>query len=242
MKIARLDVRAADVPLTRPYAVASHATDAASMLLLRLVTDGRAVGLGAATPEPEVNGDTRDGALAELLGIADAIAGRAVAEPSAFSSLLAQLRSPGARMALDLAPGQSKACDGQRHGCLGFLQVQGRRPIVHPDEHGPGIDHRAALKRGLSHLAGRVRRDPRVAHALELAGDAENSRHGVFDDDRDPDGRGARLLRADHAGSQARRRIGDASMTADHEDDGHGCDAGRVIPDRRRPMPGNPPV
>jgi L-alanine-DL-glutamate epimerase-like enolase superfamily enzyme len=103
VKIARLDVRAADVPLTRPYAVASHATDAASMLLLRLVTEGRAVGLGAATPEPEVNGDTRDGAVAELLDIADAIAGRAVAELSAFSSLLAQLRSPGARMALDLA-------------------------------------------------------------------------------------------------------------------------------------------
>ncbi len=66
MKITRATVRGVDVPLTRPYAVANHATDTASMVLVRLEADGPLVGLGAATPEPAVNGDTRDAALAQL--------------------------------------------------------------------------------------------------------------------------------------------------------------------------------
>ncbi|MEZ6036116.1 MAG: enolase C-terminal domain-like protein [Planctomycetota bacterium] len=102
MKIARAVLQAADVPLTRPYAVANHATDHAPMVLLRLEAAG-ANGLGAATPEPEVNGDTRDAALAELAPLIERLHGREVAPPAAFAAELATLGSPGARMALDIA-------------------------------------------------------------------------------------------------------------------------------------------
>lgn len=103
MRITAVELHRADVPLTRPYAVANHATDTACMVLLRLQTDGGCVGLGAATPEPEVNGDTRDGAFPELQSIGDALRGRDVAPPATFAALLGTLRSPGARMALDVA-------------------------------------------------------------------------------------------------------------------------------------------
>lgn len=103
MRITGVTLRRADVPLTRPYAVANHATDTASMLLLRVHTDGPLVGLGAATPEPEVNGDTRDAAFAQLQATVDTLRGREVAPPSTFAPMLAALRSPGARMTLDVA-------------------------------------------------------------------------------------------------------------------------------------------
>jgi L-alanine-DL-glutamate epimerase-like enolase superfamily enzyme len=104
VKIARVVPRAVDVPLSRPYAVANHATDTAGMVLLRLEADADGcLGLGAATPEPAVNGDTRDAAFAELQSVADGVRGRAVAPPEQFTDVLARLRSPGARMALDVA-------------------------------------------------------------------------------------------------------------------------------------------
>lgn len=103
MRIAGIALHRAAVPLTRPYAVASHATDTANMVLLRLHTEGAWFGLGAATPEPEVNGDTPDAAFAQLQQVEDSLRGRAVAPPMTFGPLLASLRSPGARMALDMA-------------------------------------------------------------------------------------------------------------------------------------------
>ncbi len=103
MKIAGVTVRRVDVPLTRPYAVANHATDTALMVLLRIEASGGVLGLGAATPEPEVNGDTRDAAFAQLQEIAETLRGREAAPPALFAPMLAGLRSPGARMALDMA-------------------------------------------------------------------------------------------------------------------------------------------
>lgn len=103
MKITGVTLQRADVPLTRPYAVANHATDSASMVLLLLHTDGACFGLGAATPEPAVNGDTRDAAAAQLLAGSQALCGSDAAPPATFAPLLATLHSPGARMALDVA-------------------------------------------------------------------------------------------------------------------------------------------
>jgi L-Ala-D/L-Glu epimerase len=103
VRITEVTLRTEHVPLTRPYAVANHATDAAAMVLLRLHTDGRLQGLGAATPEPEVNGDTPAAAFAQLAEVVDALRGRAVAPPERFVDVVARLRSPGARMALDIA-------------------------------------------------------------------------------------------------------------------------------------------
>lgn len=102
MRIAAVRLRQETVPLLRPYAVANHATDAAGMVLLRLDGDG-CTGLGAATPEPEVNGDTMAAAFTELQPVVERLRGREVGPPAAFVDLFAALRSPGARMVLDLA-------------------------------------------------------------------------------------------------------------------------------------------
>ena len=103
MKITGSALRRERVPLSRPYAVANHATDAAAMVLLQLRTDGPTLGLGAATPEPEVNGDTDAAANDQLAAVLDELRGRDVAPPAQFGDVLQQLRSPGARMALDIA-------------------------------------------------------------------------------------------------------------------------------------------
>ena len=103
MKITGSALRRERVPLSRPYAVANHATDAAAMVLLQLRTDGPAIGLGAATPEPEVNGDTDAAAHDQLAAVLDDLRGRDVAPPEQFGDVLQRLRSPGARMALDIA-------------------------------------------------------------------------------------------------------------------------------------------
>jgi len=103
VRITAVALRRRRVPLSRPYAVASHATTAAAMVLLQLRTDGPALGLGAATPEPEVNGDTDAAAFAQLEAVLDELRGRAVAPPAQFGDVLQRLRSPGARMALDIA-------------------------------------------------------------------------------------------------------------------------------------------
>ncbi|MEO6597692.1 MAG: dipeptide epimerase [Planctomycetota bacterium] len=103
MRITRVALRNENVPLSRPYAVANHVTDTAAMVLLQIETDGAMVGLGASTPEPEVNGDTHIAAFAQLGCVIDSLRGREVAPPERFQDLLGQLRSPGARMALDVA-------------------------------------------------------------------------------------------------------------------------------------------
>ncbi|MCU0867178.1 MAG: dipeptide epimerase [Planctomycetes bacterium] len=103
MRITAVALRTESVPLSRPYAVANHATDTAAMVLLRLDTDGPYIGLGAATPEPEVNGDTHTEAAAQLGEVLEALRGREVAPPERFDDVLRRLRSPGARMALDIA-------------------------------------------------------------------------------------------------------------------------------------------
>lgn len=103
MKITAARLLQQTVPLSRPYAVANHATDAAGMVLLRLDGDGGGLGLGAATPEPEVNGDTMAAAFAELQPVVERLRGREVGPPATFADLLAELRSPGARMVLDVA-------------------------------------------------------------------------------------------------------------------------------------------
>ena len=103
MKIAAVRLLQQTVPLLRPYAVANHATDAAGMVLLRLDGERGCLGLGAATPEPEVNGDTMAAAFAELQPVVERLRGREVGPPAAFADLLAPRRSPGARMVLDLA-------------------------------------------------------------------------------------------------------------------------------------------
>lgn len=104
MKITGIRAQAVDVPLTRPYAVASHRTDVASMLLVRIDTDAGVEGFGAATPEPTVNGDTRALALATIDSlVVRGMRGTLIEVEPVYMAGARGIRSAAARAAIDMA-------------------------------------------------------------------------------------------------------------------------------------------
>lgn len=66
MKIARIEASARRVALTRPYAIAGKATDAVDLVVVRMVADDGTFGLGSATPEPTITGETLAACTAAL--------------------------------------------------------------------------------------------------------------------------------------------------------------------------------
>jgi L-alanine-DL-glutamate epimerase-like enolase superfamily enzyme len=105
MKIAAIDLQPATIPLARPYAVATYATDDVSMVRVRIEADGGAFGLGAATPEPHVTGETFADCLAALAAVAAPLPGVAFSEPRDLEVRLRELlpAAPAARAAVDMA-------------------------------------------------------------------------------------------------------------------------------------------
>ncbi|HYK42633.1 MAG TPA: dipeptide epimerase [Thermoanaerobaculia bacterium] len=106
MRITGARLRREDLPLSRPYRVAGRTTEAVEAMVLVLTTDGGDVGLGAATPEPEITGETPDAcerALADgALGWLDG------AEPRRLGALCEEAARrmrgvPGALAAVDMA-------------------------------------------------------------------------------------------------------------------------------------------
>jgi len=99
-----LEVRTYDVPLSRPYAIANASTDAVEMARVVVHTD-RGIGIGAATPEPRVTGETFAMCVDALHAAAADLRGRTFAEPRDLAPLLhaAMAPCPGARAAIDMA-------------------------------------------------------------------------------------------------------------------------------------------
>ena len=58
MKIRDLEIRALDVPLSRPYTIAFKTFTAVEMMAVRLSGERGLVGLGSASPEPAVTGES----------------------------------------------------------------------------------------------------------------------------------------------------------------------------------------
>ena len=134
MKIARIDTFTQRVPLTRPYAIASGAgasTDAVDILVVRIEASDGTVGLGSASPVPEITGET-------LAACAHALAApqtqwllqRDVADYAELGQM-AIAQAPG-------APGASAALDMALHDlqarCLGLplVEMLGRKHDVLP--------------------------------------------------------------------------------------------------------------
>ncbi|HEY6049801.1 MAG TPA: dipeptide epimerase, partial [Thermoanaerobaculia bacterium] len=106
MRITGARLRRETLPLSRPYRVAGRSTDTVEAMVLVLTTDGDDVGLGAATPEPDITGETPDAcerALADgALGWLDG------ADPRRLGALCGEARRrmrgvPGALAAVDMA-------------------------------------------------------------------------------------------------------------------------------------------
>jgi L-alanine-DL-glutamate epimerase-like enolase superfamily enzyme len=105
VRIRALELHPATIPLARPYAVATHATDTVRMVRVCLRTDEGAFGLGAAAPEPAINGETFERCLAALRTAEPLLCGRTFAAPRELDALLRKRlpATPGARAALDMA-------------------------------------------------------------------------------------------------------------------------------------------
>lgn len=105
MKVRSVDVSAFAVPLSRPYAIAHQATDAAALARVVVTLDGGTTGLGTATPEPLVTGETFARCEGGLRVAAAWLCGLSFTDPRELGGLLrASLPdAPAARAALDMA-------------------------------------------------------------------------------------------------------------------------------------------
>ncbi|MCA8977671.1 MAG: dipeptide epimerase [Planctomycetes bacterium] len=106
MKIARVDSWVRRVELTRPYVITQQATAAVDLVVLRLEADDGSVGLGSATPEPAITGETLEASTAALDPAALAwLPGRNVSDhvELARTARAAAASTPGACAALDMA-------------------------------------------------------------------------------------------------------------------------------------------
>jgi L-alanine-DL-glutamate epimerase-like enolase superfamily enzyme len=104
-RVVRAESWPVAVKLTRPYTIAFKTCDAVEMLAVRLVTDGRLLGLGAASPEPAVTGETFEACAAALAEGGRLLSGRTLDHPAEVCHALhALLRAtPAACAALDMA-------------------------------------------------------------------------------------------------------------------------------------------
>ncbi|HTD52386.1 MAG TPA: dipeptide epimerase [Thermoanaerobaculia bacterium] len=66
MKIVSVEARTEELGLTRPYTIAFRAIDSVSNIVVEIRTDSGRVGLGAASPEPRVTGETPEICSASL--------------------------------------------------------------------------------------------------------------------------------------------------------------------------------
>lgn len=104
MRIARVELELLDVPLSRPYTIAYHTTDAVRIARVRVVAEGGLAGHGTASPVPEITGETF-GACADALAGREVLVGHDARDlPGALAvAASATPRAPAARAALDMA-------------------------------------------------------------------------------------------------------------------------------------------
>ena len=106
MRITRVEIFTEAMPLTRPYTIAFRTVEDVEMGLVELETETGLVGMGCASPEPHVTGETREACAAALeqnqIGWLE---GEDVRALPALCRRLARgmAQTPAARAALDMA-------------------------------------------------------------------------------------------------------------------------------------------
>lgn len=106
MKVARVEARTRRVELVRPYEIAAKSTDAVDLVVVRVTADDGTYGLGSATPEPAITGETLAACRAALEPAAvQWLVGRDVATgDDAWRTARERApQAPGACAALDMA-------------------------------------------------------------------------------------------------------------------------------------------
>src|SRR4051794_728662 len=106
MKIVSAEIRVEHFPLARPYTITFRTVTAVRNVIVILRDDRGHLGLGAASPEPHVTGESADDCQAALgPGSLDFLIGADVRTlPTLITALERQMpRTPAARAAVDIA-------------------------------------------------------------------------------------------------------------------------------------------
>jgi len=103
--ICKVEFWPVDVPITDPFVVATGARTVAENVFVRVTLANGAQGFGEAAPFPEVGGETREGCLAALHRLGEAVLGRSVSDYKEIGPWLSEeaLTHPAARCALETA-------------------------------------------------------------------------------------------------------------------------------------------
>ncbi len=105
MKITRATCWRQAIPLTRPYTIAFATRDAVELLFAHIETDGGHVGLGSASPAPDITGEDEDASYGALANGLKELHGE---DPRQLGRLCRQTadrlpETPAARAAIDMA-------------------------------------------------------------------------------------------------------------------------------------------
>lgn|GEM_PF-394733 len=105
MKIERVEIAANKMMLRKPFKIALGVITEVSNLTIKVITDTGDFGIGEATPEPLVTGETLEGCEAALKLLADALTGEDPRQLSRIHSIMNQcMKGNGsAKAALDMA-------------------------------------------------------------------------------------------------------------------------------------------
>src|SRR3954464_1341574 len=106
MKITSAETRVEQFPLSRPYTITFRTVTAVENVIVILRDDAGHLGLGAASPEPHVTGETAEHCRAALApGSLDFLVGADVRTlPALLTRLERQMpKTPAARAAVDIA-------------------------------------------------------------------------------------------------------------------------------------------
>jgi len=106
MRITGIESRIEDIPLTRPYTITLRSIDDVQMSFVELTSDDGLTGIGCASPEAMVTGETREACNAAL--DADALSWLEGLDPRTLPAICRELearmpKTPAARAAVDIA-------------------------------------------------------------------------------------------------------------------------------------------
>ncbi len=172
MRVASVNTRVVPIPLARPYTIAFRTVTAIESVIVELHDDQGRMGLGAASPEPYVTGETVAACQAALLGdrLAWLVGRNARVLPALLQDLAAgTTHTPAARAAVDMALHDLWAQD------LGLPLVRafGQVHEALPTSITIGIKDLAATLAEAAEYVGRGFRALKVKTGLSLDGDIE---------------------------------------------------------------------
>src|SRR3989338_2375000 len=104
MKIKNIEVWQEDFELVRPYKIAFRTVNKVSNMIVKIITDGKLIGLGAASPEKFVTGESFETCRKSLENV-EWLQGKKITGPWLFQEEIIKNmpNTPAAQAAVDMA-------------------------------------------------------------------------------------------------------------------------------------------